>query len=41
MNQRLLLLLLALGLLLLAIGGWVAQGLRWPSRALAGTLAPA
>jgi hypothetical protein len=33
MNHRLLLTTLALGLLLLALGGWLVQGLRWPSRA--------
>jgi hypothetical protein len=34
MNTRLLLTLLALGLLLLALGGWLVQALRWPSRSL-------
>jgi hypothetical protein len=33
MNHRLLLTTLALGLVLLALGGWLVQGLRWPSRA--------
>jgi len=31
-RQRLLLIALALGLLLLALGGWLVQALRWPSR---------
>ena len=34
MNTRLLLTLLALGLLLLALGGWLVQALRWPARSL-------
>jgi cell division septal protein FtsQ len=34
MNTRLLITLLALGLLLLALGGWLVQALRWPSRSL-------
>jgi hypothetical protein len=34
MNTRLLLTLLALGLLLLALGGWLVQALRWPQRSL-------
>ena len=33
-RQRLLLIALALGLLLLALGGWLVQALRWPSRSL-------
>jgi hypothetical protein len=35
MNQRLLISCLALGLLLLALGGWLVQALRWPTRTLA------
>jgi len=33
-RQRLLLIALALGLLLLALGGWLVQAVRWPSRLL-------
>jgi hypothetical protein len=33
-RQRPLLIALALGLLLLALGGWLVQALRWPSRSL-------
>jgi hypothetical protein len=44
MNHRLLIKLLALGLLVLAVGGWAVQGVRWmltgPRRAR-GRLAPA
>jgi len=39
MNQRLLIALIAVGLLLLALGGWLVQGLRWPSRTLTASLA--
>jgi hypothetical protein len=35
MNQRLLITSLAIGLLVLALGGWLVQALRWPSRTLA------
>jgi len=35
MNQRLFLIALALGLLVLALGGWLVEALRWPSRTLA------
>jgi hypothetical protein len=34
-HRRFLVLVLALGLLILALGGWVAQGVRWPARVLA------
>jgi hypothetical protein len=34
-HKRFLLLVVALGLLILALGGWVVQGVRWPTRALA------
>jgi|HubBroStandDraft_3_1064219.scaffolds.fasta_scaffold2485489_1 hypothetical protein len=34
MKQRLLLTTLALGLLVLAVGGWILQGLRYAPRAL-------
>jgi hypothetical protein len=34
MNARLLLTLLALGILLLAVGGWVVQAARRPARIL-------
>jgi hypothetical protein len=35
MSRRLLITTLALGLLLLALGGWVVQAVRWPQRAIA------
>jgi hypothetical protein len=34
MTQRLLLISLALVVLLLALGGWLVQALRWPARTL-------
>jgi hypothetical protein len=34
MSGRLLIIWLALVLLALAVGGWLVQALRWPSRAL-------
>jgi hypothetical protein len=38
MNPRLALTFLALGLLLLALGGWLVQALRWPTRLVSDTL---
>jgi hypothetical protein len=35
MNRRLLITVLALGLLILALGGWLVQAVRRPTRALA------
>jgi hypothetical protein len=35
MNRRLLITVFALGLLILALGGWLVQAVRWPTRALA------
>jgi hypothetical protein len=34
-KRKLLLLLLALGLLVLALGGWLVDALRWPFSAIA------
>jgi len=38
MNQRLIIISLALGLLVLALGGWLVQLLLWPSRTLAASV---
>jgi hypothetical protein len=38
MNRRLLIVSLALGLLVLALGGWLVQVLRWPPRTLVTSL---
>jgi hypothetical protein len=35
MSPRLLIALLALAVLLLALGGWIVQAARWPTRTLA------
>ena len=37
MNPRLMLMLLAIGLLVLALGGWLVQALRRPTRMLSAT----
>lgn len=37
MGQRLLIASIALGLLLLAVGGWIVDAARWAPRALADT----
>jgi hypothetical protein len=38
MNRQLVIVSLALGLLILALGGWLVQALRWPSRTLAASV---
>jgi hypothetical protein len=38
MSPRLVIALLALGLVILAVGGWLAAAVRWPTRALAASV---